>query len=331
MRRRRGGATVSAFPPSGGVGVRVMGSLEAVSMRDRTREFEAAVRSSAPAAAVPPSATAPGGATARRSAFARLAATVARDIEQTSAKLARLTKLAQRRTLFDDPTAHIQELTASIKQDLSSLNAKLDELQRARETNGRVGSRQAGEHSASVVTSLRGRLGATAEGFKSVLKLRTASLAAQQDRRAHFSSTNTPARAPMFAPAGQVALDLGSGSAGHTTNNGFGGAGGSEMRLAQVRRPGENTYQQARANAVRQVESTIVELGEIFNQLATMVSEQGEMVERIDANVEETASNMRAGQNQLIMYYNSVAGNRALILKVSAVLLIFVMLWMVIL
>jgi syntaxin 5 len=82
---------------------------------------------------------------------------------------------------------------------------------------------------------------------------------------------------------------------------------------------------------VRQVESTIVELGQIFNQLATMVSEQGEMVERIDANIDETVSHMDAGHNQLMLYYNSISGNRALILKSSAVLLLFLILWTVIL
>lgn len=297
---------------------------DTATMRDRTREFEAALRAasktsvvvSTPNDALPP-------ATGHRSQFSRLAAAVGRDIQQTSAKLAKLTKLAQRRSLFDDPTAHIQELTVVIKQDLAALNAKLDDLQRLRDDAKRGASKQAGDHSASVVTSLRGRLGATAEGFKSVLKLRTASLAAQQDRRAHFTAAAPVASA--YTPAA-VALDLGGGSLGSD-----GQSNASEQRLATMRRPGETSYQTARANAVRQVESTIVELGEIFNQLATMVSEQGELVERIDANVDETASNMRAGQNQLVMYYNSVSGNRALILKVSAVLLAFVIFWTVML
>ncbi len=300
-----------------------MALTETISMRDRTREFEAAVRAVKGTTAVHESLLpTPAG----RSNFARLAAAVARDIEQTSAKLARLTKLAQRRTLFDDPTARIQELTAVIKQDLAALNGKLDDLQRLRDDAKRGASKQAGEHSASVVTSLRGRLGATAEGFKSVLKLRTASLAAQQDRRAHFSASNTTA----FTPA-SVALDLGGGSLGNTSQQTQQQPNGGGLAMTQVRRPGENTYQAARADAVRQVESTIVELGEIFNQLATMVSEQGEMVERIDANVEDVAHNMRAGQNQLIMYYNSIAGNRSLMLKVFGVLLGFILLWTLVL
>lgn len=260
----------------------------------------------------------------RRSNFARLAAVVGRDIEATSIKLAKLTKLAQRRTLFDDPTFHIQELTSTIKSDLNELNGKLDTLSKINDSS-KLKS-QANQHSVTVVKSLRGRLGNTAEGFKSVLKLRTASLAAQQDRRQHFSSSSQQTGGGFQAASTSVALDLGMGSAGHNAN-GMGGNMDGEQRLAQVRKPGENSYQHARANAVRQVESTIVELGEIFNQLATMVSEQGEMVERIDANVEDTATNMRAGTNQLIVYYNSIAGNRTLMLKISAVLLVFLSVW----
>lgn len=324
MRRRRGSALAAEAPSTTEI-VQIMGLSEGVSIRDRTKEFEAAVRSARSTSSRPPAKDAAlPGARPARSQFATLAATVGADIEQTSVKLAKMTKLAQRRSLFDDPTAHIQELTFVIKQDIGALNAKLDDLQRLRDAARQTANKQAGEHSASVVGALRGRLGATAEGFKSVLKMRTESLAAQQDRRARFAS----APAPAYAPAA-VALDLGQGSLGARAQHAQ-HAAPAEMRLATVRAPGETSYQHARADAVRQVESTIVELGEIFNQLATMVSEQGEMVERIDANVEETAGNMDAGQNQLLMYYNSISGNRALIFKVSGVLLAFLILFFVI-
>ena len=304
----------------------------ASSMRDRTAEFsailEAARTSSAP---VKPSTN---GAhnLVPRSDFARLAAQVGKDIQQTSVKLAKLTKLAQRRSLFDDPTAEIQELTFIIKQDIGSLNAKLSDLQRLKDNTRRTANKQAGDHSQNVVHSLKGRLGATAEGFKKVLKMRTDSLAAQQDRRSHFTSNTTAP--PMFttpATNGSIALDLGTGSLGASNSAPESRAPGGAQRTSMLTAPGDTTYQHARADAVRQVESTIVELGQIFNQLATMVSEQGELVERIDANVEETATNMNAGQNQLMIYYNSIAGNRSLILKSFAVLLAFLVLWTVIL
>lgn len=44
--------------------------------------------------------------------------------------------------------------------------------------------------------------------------------------------------------------------------------------------PLQDTYMQSRAEALQNVESTIHELGNIFNQLATLVSQQGEIAIR---------------------------------------------------
>lgn len=44
--------------------------------------------------------------------------------------------------------------------------------------------------------------------------------------------------------------------------------------------PLQDTYMQSRAEALQNVESTIHELSSIFNQLATLVSQQGEIAIR---------------------------------------------------
>jgi syntaxin 5 len=58
----------------------------------------------------------------------------------------------------------------------------------------------------------------------------------------------------------------------------------SQVSLLQSR----DNYVQERANAMQNIESTIEEIGGIFQQLATMVAEQGESVERIDREVDLT-------------------------------------------
>lgn len=333
MRRRRSAApdqfssaaATTLSPSTEAMTLPVAGSL-----RDRTAEFHAILAAArSPTSSVKSTSSLP--PAPPRSDFARIAANVGKDIQQTSVKLTKLTKLAQRRSLFDDPTAEIQELTFVIKQDIAALNAKLSDLQRLRDAMRRSSNKQAGDHSENVVQSLKGQLGATAHGFQKVLKMRTDSLAAQHDRRSHFMGS-TSSRPVFDQPPGSVALDLGQGSLGANTRNSEPNAmGNGHMQgMMTMRRPGESTYQEARADAVRQVESTIVELGQIFNELATMVAEQGELVERIDANVEDTVTNMEAGQNQLMIYYNSIAGNRSLILKVFGVLLLFLVMWTVI-
>lgn len=56
---------------------------------------------------------------------------------------------------------------------------------------------------------------------------------------------------------------------------------------------------ESRAEALQNVESTIVELSGIFQQLATMVAEQGELAVRIDDNVDDTLANVESAQSEV--------------------------------
>ena len=71
------------------------------------------------------------------------------------------------------------------------------------------------------------------------------------------------------------------------------------------------------------IESSISELGVIFRQLATLVSEQGEMITRIDSNVESTSINIETAHHELLKYFNNISKNRWLIIKVFGVLMAF--------
>ena len=51
------------------------------------------------------------------------------------------------------------------------------------------------------------------------------------------------------------------------------------------------------------------------------------MAIRIDENVEDTLSNVTSAQAQLLKYLNSISSNRWLVLKVFAVLLVFLVLF----
>ncbi|KAG8326204.1 Syntaxin-5 [Homalodisca vitripennis] len=82
-------------------------------------------------------------------------------------------------------------------------------------------------------------------------------------------------------------------------------------------------YLSSRAETMQNIESTIVELGGIFQQLAHMVKEQEEMVERIDANVADAELNVEAAHNEIVKYFQSVTNNRWLMIKVFAVLIFF--------
>jgi len=52
----------------------------------------------------------------------------------------------------------------------------------------------------------------------------------------------------------------------------------------------QDDYIQSRSTAIESIESTISELGSIFSQLAGMVAEQRETVQRIDADTTDIAA-----------------------------------------
>ena len=74
-----------------------------------------------------------------------------------------------------------------------------------------------------------------------------------------------------------------------------------------------------RAQEMRKVESTIVELGTMFSRMTSLVAEQGDVIERIDADTIEVLDNVREAQSQLEQYFASISSNRGLILRLLAV------------
>ena len=89
----------------------------------------------------------------------------------------------------------------------------------------------------------------------------------------------------------------------------------------------QDSYMQSRAEALQNVESTIHELSNIFTQLATMVSQQGELAIRIDENMDDTLANVEGAQGQLLKYLNSISSNRWLMMKIFFVLMVFLMIF----
>lgn len=56
---------------------------------------------------------------------------------------------------------------------------------------------------------------------------------------------------------------------------------------------------QEREQAIKQLESDIVDINDIFKDLGMMVHEQGEIIDSIEANVERTDQNITSGMQQL--------------------------------
>ncbi|CAA2997881.1 syntaxin-32-like [Olea europaea subsp. europaea] len=328
------------------------------SIRDRTQEFlgiaERVKKSYSSQNGPSSSGSKPQGpqTMAMQSEFNRKASKIGLGIHQTSQKLSKLAKLAKRTSVFDDPTMEIQELTAVIKQDITALNSAVVDLQllcSSRHGNSNISS-DTTTHSTTVVDDLKNRLMSATKEFKEVLTMRTENLKVHENRRQLFSSTasKNPAnpfvrQRPLAAkPAGSTsaapALPWASGgqSSSHPLPNNRNQKDGETQPLMSQQQhqqqqelvPLQDSYMQSRAEALQNVESTIHELGNIFNQLATLVSQQGEIAIRIDENMDDTLSNVEGAQGALLKYLNSISSNRWLMIKIFFVLVFFLMIFL---
>ncbi|KAJ9132346.1 t-SNARE [Pleurostoma richardsiae] len=313
--------------------------MAVASIQDRTSEFKIIVNQAQRRQAAHKSSSqkrslltdsekaAANGAQPRRSDFARKAAEIGRSISATMAKLEKLAQLAKRRTLFDNPV-EINELTFIIKQDLASLNHSISALQQL--SRQQQHSKEQVEHEKNVVFLLQGKVTDVAAHFKDVLEVRTKSLQSSRARTENFISSVSQHTQP---PVQQSASPLYGTPARGTPSPGgdiLSITPGDQQLLMMEEAQPQNTYIQQRGEAIEAIERTISELGSIFGQLATMVSEQSEMIQRIDANTEDVVDNVVGAQRELLKYWSRVSSNRWLIAKMFGVLMIFFLLWVLV-
>nr|XP_046262540.1 syntaxin-5a isoform X1 [Scatophagus argus] len=324
--------------------------------RDRTLEFQSACKSlqGRPQNGVQPSKPALS-ALRQRSDFTVMAKRIGKDLSNTFAKLEKLTILAKRKSLFDDKAVEIEELTYIIKQDINSLNKQIAQLQDLVRSRGAPGGRHIQTHSNTIVVSLQSKLASMSNDFKSVLEVRTENLKQQRSRREQFSQppvSTSPLMANNFrsrkkgAQEPHAAREPRYDYQGNTTSNlkessvlmqdesrSLGDVAidmDSQTNPLQLQLIDEqDSYIQSRADTMQNIESTIVELGSIFQQLAHMVKEQEETIQRIDANVEDTQLNVEAAHTEILKYFQSVSSNRWLMIKIFLVLVIFFIIFVV--
>ncbi|KAF7249894.1 hypothetical protein EG68_09774 [Paragonimus skrjabini miyazakii] len=90
-------------------------------------------------------------------------------------------------------------------------------------------------------------------------------------------------------------------------------------RLTQLQIPLADQEIRQRDATIKRVESTIVQLGEIYQQFSTLVHEQSDIVTRIDSSTDEAEVNVGSAHEHLLLYFRTISSRRAFMLKVFAV------------
>ena len=173
---------------------------------------------------------------------------------------------------------------------------------------------------------LQGKLADVSVNFKEVLEVRTKNIQASRSRTENFVSSvsshshmndlptsdsplyQTPTKSRSPAPGHRPGrnpdlLDLDPSSSSSFSSSALarsGPASEQQQMLMMEEAQTSNGYINARGEAIEAIERTISELGSIFGQLASMVSEQSEMIERIDANTEDVVDNVQGAQRQVL-------------------------------
>ncbi|XP_071856472.1 syntaxin 5 [Bombus fervidus] len=300
-----------------------------MSSRDRTNEFVKAVRTME-VRTVARTSVLQNPRRARQlhsySNFMMNAKSIGKNIASTYAKLEKLALVAKRKSIFNDRQMEIEELTNMIKTDLKSLNHQIGKLQelskKQREKYGASQSHHMASHSSSIVMALQSKLANMSNHFKSVLEVRSENMREEQSRRQQFTQGTVSTMLPPSVTGKQGSLLLQEENSASSVAIDLEPAMG-QLVMQRAIQDDTDAYLQSRAETMQNIESTIVELGGIFQQLAHMVKEQEEMVERIDSNIEDTELNVEAAHAEILRYFQSITNNRWLMIKIFAVLIFF--------
>jgi len=288
--------------------------------KDRTSEFNAVAEATRTRQSA--SKNSKKSAKNQRTQFAIIASQIGKEIYETSEKLNKLTKLAKKKSLFDDPAVEIEELTFIIKQSIQNLNQEIVTLKQFSKSQG-SSSNQHEAHSDTIVHYLNSKLAHTAKGFKEILQVRTENLKTQQERRQKFTGSNTSPSSISTPPRQSDSVMYANGP--EDLPEGSSRGDGHVALLIQS----QADYTNSRLSAVEKIEGILVELGGIYQQLASLVAEQGSMIQRIDEDVESTLDHVEKGHDQLLKYLHGISSNRMLIVKIFLVLIVFAVIFIV--
>lgn len=267
--------------------------------------------------------------------FSQQASVIAKDILHVTDLLLKLALLAKRKPLFDDKPVEIGELTYVIKQDIFKIEQNIQTLQRIMKGDSLIQvDTQTLQFSKNVVNLLNSKMKNVLGEFKTVLEIRQKNEMLNKSRQENFlSATSTVNSTRNQSPVGGRAAGI------HLLENPYMqyddpqdevlSLPNQQQQLLMMEEQ-SGAYLQERLRAVETIELTINEVGNLFQQLATMVNEQGEQIQRIDENVEDISLNIEGAQRELLKYYAHITSNRWLFLKIFGVLVLFFLIWVLV-
>jgi len=273
-----------------------------MALKDRTSDFLRLVATSNPKQ-VSTTLSAP-----QYTKFWTEATQLSKSLADTSKRLAELSKLAKSRALFNDDTLKIEKLTFYIKNEINNLNKQIVSLKEY--TNN--SNSQTIKNSELIITSLNNRLATITSDFHQVLKTRTENIRHQQKSKMELSGNSFLS----YPTIEQNYEDEGQRESGDLVIN---------MPVIQS----QESYSRSRLEDVQVIETMLKELEDMFRKISVMVATQGELIQRIDSDVDGASDNLSSAQNELLQFWSKISSSRGLYVKVFIILIVFFTLFLV--
>jgi len=231
------------------------------------------------------------------------AAELGEDIHKARLKVDELRKLSKKKAIFDDKTHHVQTLSSNIQEDVQSLNAKYEILESKVSTLVSNSAHQ--QHAKAMLNTLKCRISDLIKDIKDALETRTNTMMQQDERRVLYKKS--------FSMRAWSAVS----TEPHASEGGHRAQAVSQM------------YADSRAAAITSIQQKLGVIAAMSQKMAVEVTKHEEAIQRIDGDIENTTANMDAAQNDLLKYFQHISSNRSLILKVFAILIFFVVFFVV--
>jgi len=225
-------------------------------------------------------------------------------IHQTSLKVQELRKMARKKGIFNSGSKEFQQLAYEAQRDIKGMEQQIAQFEHRVQVAGETQNYK--QHSYNIVKTLKQRWMDVAREFKEAFDERSRSLEQQESRRRLY----TPVAAPWPAVSDS-------------------GPGPDTRAFAGPALASTNGYSSARAEAVEHMQKQIGEIAQLFQKMAAMVTEQEEHIQDIHDDVEKTGDNIEDGNRVLIEVWHRMSSHRSLIFKVFAILIFFVVFFVV--
>jgi len=269
----------------------------------------------------------------QRSEFARqfklVSTRVAQELARTLGNLDRLVSLVDKSSMFVNNDSEIHGLQKMIKDTIPVHRNSIQQLEDIYREGSYDESEQHQRHAKTVVKMLKMKLAEVSKQFKGVSDARESKQVRNRERRGQLtgSSMNGGRNGNQGAISFEDMPSVFGGLQGPTADTVVDVPAEAVQTLALLQ---NDEHLAAREIEMSELESTVTEVQSIFIEMAKLIASQGEMVERIDDNVDDAERSVEKGHGELVKALANVTSNKWLMMKIFGLLLGFFILFVVV-